>query len=100
MVGLRDCWTQNYDDTPRPVWNPDVPSPIDFREGWKPFMTERSYDNAFKQQWELFIRHVVADEPFKWDLLEGAKGVQLAEVGLTSWSERRWLDLPELPRLA
>jgi predicted dehydrogenase len=99
VVGLRDCWIQSYDDTPRPVWNPDVPSPIDFREGWEPYMADESFDNAFKQQWELFIRHVVADEPFRWDLLEGAKGVQLAEVGLESWSERKWLDLPELPRL-
>ncbi len=99
VVGLRDCWVQSYDDTPRPVWNPDVPNPVDFREGWEPYMADESFDNAFKEQWELFIRHVVADEPFRWDLLEGAKGVQLAEVGLESWSKRRWLDLPELPRL-
>jgi predicted dehydrogenase len=99
VVGLRDCWIQDYNDTPRPVWNPDVPSPIDFREGWQPFMADQTFDNAFKQQWELFIRHVVSDEPFRWDLLEGAKGVQLAEVGLKSWSERRWMDLPDLPRI-
>ena len=100
VIGLRDCWIQSYEDTPRPVWNPDVPNPIDFREGWEPFKADESFDNAFKQQWELFIRHVVSDEPFRWDLREGAKGVQLAEVGLESWSERKWLNLPELPRLA
>ena len=36
------------------------------------------------------------DEPFRLDLLEGAKGVQLAELGLESWKERRWLDVPAL----
>jgi len=29
-------------------------------------------------------------------LVEGVKGVQLAELGLKSWSERRWLDVPEI----
>ena len=54
------------------------------------------YDNAFKAQWELFLRHVALDEPFPWTLREGAKGVQLAELGLQSWAERRWLDVGEL----
>ena len=57
---------------------------------------QRAYDNAFKMQWELFLQHVVLDEPFRLDLLEGAKGVQLAELGLQSWAERRWLDVPPL----
>jgi predicted dehydrogenase len=55
-----------------------------------------TYDNAFKVQWELFLRHVVKDEPFPWNLLQGAKGVQLAELGLKSWAERRWVDVPKL----
>ena len=56
----------------------------------------RVYDNAFKVEWELFLRHVVDGGPFRWDLLEGAKGVQLAELGLESWKERRWVDVPAL----
>ena len=36
------------------------------------------------------------DEPFPWDFLEGARGVQLAELGEQSWRERRWIDVPEL----
>ena len=52
--------------------------------------------NAFKAQWELFLRHVFDDSPFPWDLSEGAKGVQLAEKGLESWTERRWVDIPDL----
>ena len=57
---------------------------------------QREYDNAFKVQWELFLRHVVKNEPFPWTLLEGARGVQLAELGLKSWAERRWVDIPKL----
>ena len=96
IVGLRDVWTQHYGNTPRPVWNPDIPQPIDFFDGWQKVPEQETYDNAFKIQWELFLRHVVLDEPFPWDLLEGAKGVQLAELGLQSSDERKWINLPEL----
>ena len=98
VAGLRKCWAQSYAATPRPTWNPDVDSPIDFFDGWTPVEDGRSYDNAFKAQWELFLRHVVKDEPFPWTLLEGAKGVQLAELGLESWRERRWVTVPPLER--
>ena len=96
VAGLRECWVQPYGATPKPVWNPDIPQPIDFYEGWTRVPEQRDYDNAFKTQWELFLRHVVTDAPFRYGLLEGAKGVQLAELGLQSWEERRWLDVPEL----
>jgi len=96
VAGLRDCVVQHVANTPRPVWNPDVPSPIDYRAGWTPVPETQVYDNAFKAQWELFLRHVVLDEPFRWGLREGAKGVQLAELGLDSWAKRAWLDVPEL----
>ena len=82
--------------TPRPVWNPDVDNPINFWDGWTKMPNQRTYDNAFKVQWELFLRHVVKNEPFPWTLLEGAKGVQLAEKGTESWHARRWVDVPEL----
>ncbi len=96
IVGLRDVWTQHYGNTPRPVWNPDIAQPIDFFGGWQKVPEQETYDNAFKIQWELFLRHVVLDEPFRWNLLEGAKGVQLAELGLVSSDKRAWVDLPEL----
>jgi len=98
VAGLRDCLVQPALATPRPVWNPDIPSPIDFRDGWTRLPDQQTYDNAFKVQWEAFLRHVVRDEPFPWDLREGAKGVQLAEAGMKSWQERRWVDVPDLPR--
>ncbi|TMI88136.1 MAG: Gfo/Idh/MocA family oxidoreductase [Bacteroidetes bacterium] len=96
VAGLRECYAQSYENTPRPVWNPDVPQPINFFDGWKKVGEEENYDNAFKVQWELFLKHVVKDEPFPWDLRDGAKGVQLAEKGIESWSKRCWVDIPEL----
>lgn len=97
VAGLRGCRTQPRVNTPKPVWNPDLPQPIDFFEGWQEVPDSVVFDNAFKAQWELFIRHVVEDAPFPWNLREGAKGVQLVEAGLQSWNERRWVDLGTLP---
>jgi predicted dehydrogenase len=96
VAGLRDCWIQSDAATPRPVWNPDVPSPIDYRDGWTRMPDNVAYDNAFKAQWELFLRHVVLDGPFRWDLREGAKGVQLAELGIESWKQRAWVNVPAI----
>ena len=96
VAGLRECWIQPGGATPRPVWNPDIPQAIDFFSGWQKVPEQRAYDNAFKVQWELFLRHVALDEPFRWSLLEGAKGVQLAEKGLESSRTRAWVDVPEL----
>jgi len=93
VVGLRKCWVQPAAATPRPVWNPDIDQPIDFYAGWQEVPDATEYDNAFKIQWEQFIRHVALDEPFPWDLREGAKGVELAEAGLQSWKERRWVSM-------
>jgi predicted dehydrogenase len=96
VAGLTDCVIQPRTATPKPVWNPDVPKTIDFFTTWQEVPSNVAYDNAFKVEWELFLRHVVTGGPFRWNLLEGAKGVQLAELGLQSWRERRWVDVPGL----
>jgi predicted dehydrogenase len=96
LAGLRECYIQHYGNTPRPVWNPDIAQPINFFESWAKVPEQEQYDNAFKVQWELFLKHVVKDEPFPWDLRDGAKGVQLAEKGIESWGKRCWVDIPEL----
>ena len=93
VAGLTDCWTQARVNTPKPVWNPDVPQTIDFFDTWQKVPNNRVYENAFKVEWELFIRHLFDNTPFQWNLFEGAKGVQLAELGLQSWAERRWVDV-------
>lgn len=96
VAGLREVVTQHYGQTPKPVWNPDIPQPIDFYAGWTKVPDTFPADNAFKAQWELFLKAVHTGEPFPWDLTAGAKGVQLAELGLQSWAERRWVDVPAL----
>jgi predicted dehydrogenase len=96
VAGLRDCKAQALAATPRCVWNPDIDSPIKYKDGWTRVPDQGPYDNAFKVQWELFLKHVVTGSPFPWSLHEGAKGVQLAELGLASWSQRKWLDVPAL----
>ena len=86
VAGLHRCFTQHRINTPRPVWNPDQPQTMTFSEQWDEVPDNMIYENGFKLQWEDFIRHVV----------EGAKGVQLAELGHRSWAERRWIDVPAL----
>jgi predicted dehydrogenase len=96
VAGLREAWVQSISETPKPVWNPDIPQPINFFAGWQQVPETTNYDNAFKIQWELFLRHVALDEPFRWTVREGAKGVQLAEAGIKSWKERKWVDVGTL----
>jgi len=96
VAGLRECRTQHYGNTPKPVWNPDIENPINFHEGWSKVPEQEVFDNAFKAEWELFLKHVVIDEPFRWNLLEGAKGVQLAEKGLESWAKKAWVTIPKI----
>lgn len=96
VAGLRECYIQHYGNTPKPVWNPDITQPINFFEGWSKVPEQEVYENAFKVQWELFLKHVVKDEPFPWDLYEGVKGVQLAEKGIESWEKKCWEDIPDL----
>jgi predicted dehydrogenase len=96
VAGLRHCWIQPYGGTPRPVWNPDIEQAIDFFDGWQKVPEQTTYENAFKVQWEMFLVHLVRGGEFPWNLLEGAKGVQLAEKGMESWQKRCWVDVPPL----
>ena len=97
VAGLQKCWTQARVNTPKPVWNPDIPQPIDFFKSWDEVPDNQAYPNGFRAQWELFLRYLAGEtSSFPWDLEAGARGVQLAEAGLQSWRERRWIDLPAL----
>ncbi|WP_445678931.1 Gfo/Idh/MocA family protein [Radicibacter daui] len=96
VAGLTKCWTQHRVNTPKPVWNPDQPQTIDFMNTWDEVPDNWPSENGFKAQWEMFLRHIAEDGPWPYGLMEGAKGVQLAELGLKSWAERRWLDVPSL----
>ena len=96
VAGLRDCFVQHESVTPRPTWNPDVAGTVDYKDGWTKVPDREVLENAFKTQWQMFLRHVVKDEPWQYDLLEGAKGLQLAEKAMESWEKRCWVDLPPL----
>jgi len=96
VAGLQQVRIQPRMATPRPIWNPDLKQAVDFYADWQLLPDTDTYDNAFKVQWEAFIRHVVDGEPYAWDLLEGAKGVQLVACATRSWEERRWIDVPSL----
>jgi predicted dehydrogenase len=96
VAGLRRCWVQAAAATPRPVWNPDVATTCDYRADWQLLPEAAHVENAFKAQWVRFLRHVASDEPFPWNLLAGARGVQLAELGVQSWRTRAWVVVPAL----
>jgi len=96
VAGLTRCLIQPRGATPKPVWNPDEPQAMNFLAQWQEVPDNEPYPNGFRAQWERFIRHVAEDAPFAWDLLAGARGVQLAELAMKSWAERRWVDIPEL----
>ncbi|MET7376827.1 Gfo/Idh/MocA family protein [Micromonospora arida] len=96
IAGLRNCRVQHRALTPKPVWNPDLPATEDFRAQWAEVPDNEEFDNGFKVQWEAYLRHVAAGEPFRWDFLAGARGVQLAELGLRSAREGGRIEVPEL----
>lgn len=96
VAGLREVWIQPHSATPRPTWNPDIDNPFNFHDHWMQIPKQQDHDNAFKIQWELYLRHLVKDEPFRWNLLEAAKGVQLAELGYQASEKRRWVEVPDL----
>jgi predicted dehydrogenase len=96
IAGLRTCKVQSRVTTPRALWNPDVPNPLDFHADWQEVPDNGPFENAFKHQWELFLQHVACDTPFPWDLLAGARGVQLASLAHRSWQQRRWIAVPDL----
>jgi predicted dehydrogenase len=97
VAGLREVVAQTRAETPRAIWNPDIESGLDYRSKWAAVESNGSPEkNAFRAQWEHFLRHVACDEPFPWDFVEGAKGIQLAELALESARTRRWVDVPPI----
>lgn len=96
VAGLHSCVSQQRVNTPKPVWNPDEAQTMNFMEDWEEVPDNMVFDNGFKVQWEQFLRHLAEDAPWNYTLIEGAKGVQLAELGYQSWKERRWIDVPAI----
>ncbi|MGV9327796.1 Gfo/Idh/MocA family protein [Streptosporangium sandarakinum] len=93
VAGLRNCRIQHRAATPRPVWNPDLPVTARFRDEWQEVPDNAEFDNGFKTQWEMFVRHVLEDAPFPHDFASGARGVRVAELALRSSAEGRRLTV-------
>jgi predicted dehydrogenase len=55
VSGLRDCAVQHRVSTPLPVWNPDLPDPIEYQALWSDVPDNMAFDNGFKVEWELFL---------------------------------------------
>jgi len=78
VAGLRRCLVQPREQTPKPVWNPDIPQPIDFFEGWQevPTPATTTLQGAVGAVSQARRRR----RRLPLGLLQGAKGVQLAEL--------------------
>jgi predicted dehydrogenase len=96
VAGFNHCWIQPRLATPKAQWSLDVASPVDFYADWQRIPETKPYVNAFRLQWELFLRHVVEGAPFPWTLFKAAAGVQLAELSVESWRSGGWVDVPKI----
>ena len=65
VAGLRNCAVQHKVSTPMPVWNPDLPDPLDYQAMWTDVPDNAEFDNGFKAQWEQFLRAAAAGVPFR-----------------------------------
>jgi len=96
VCGMHRCFVQPLVTTPRPFFDPEHSRGGNFDGDWHEMPTLDPFKNSYREGWELFLRHVAEDAPFPSPLLEGAKGVQLAEACHQSHRERRWIELAAL----
>ena len=96
VAGLFNCRAQQRGHTPKPVWNPDLPTTEKFRDQWMDVPANAELPNGFRAQWEEFLADVVNDRPHRFDLMSAARGVQLAELGLKSSAEGRRIAIEDL----
>ena len=96
VAGLRRCTYQALAATPRPVWNPDLAETDSFRSQWTEVPSDPGVDNAFKVQWEEFLRDALAGRPHRYDLVSAARGVQLAQLCMQASAEGRRILIPEI----
>jgi len=96
VAGLFGCRIQPRAQTPKPVWNPDIPTDQDFRAQWEQIPDIEEYPNGFRAQWEQFLRDVHAGRPHGYDLAAGVRGLRLVEAGLQSSAEGRRVEIGQL----
>ena len=95
VAGLRECLVQSRAATPTPVWNPDLPDPIDHLSLWTPAPVQE-LENGFKAQWQEYLADVANQRRHRFDLLSGARGVQLATLALQSSAGGCRVEVPEI----
>lgn len=96
VAGLFECRIQPNVRTPKPVWNPDLPTDLDFRAQWAPVPDNQEFPNGFRAQWEDYLRDVDAGRPHRYDMLSGARGLHLVEAALQSSAEGRRVELERI----
>ncbi len=96
VCGLHRCFLQPLAATPRPFFDAERPQTAVFDDEWQEMPTLDPFKNSYREGWDLFLRHVAEGGPFPSPLIEGAKGVQLAEACHRSHRERRWIALDKL----
>ncbi|TCP47870.1 putative dehydrogenase [Tamaricihabitans halophyticus] len=94
VAGLFGCRIQPRVRTPKPVWNPDLPTTENFREQWDEVPDNQEFGNGFRAQWERFLLDVHHGRPHPYDLAAGVRGLRLADAGLASSTAGRRVELP------
>jgi len=95
VAGLFGCRVQHRMQTPKPVWNPDLPTEEDFRGQWEQVPDLDELRNGFRAQWEQYLLDVHAGRKHAYDFAAGVRGLQLVEAGLRSSAEGRTVPLGE-----
>jgi predicted dehydrogenase len=93
VAGLFGCRIQHRVRTPKPVWNPDLPTEDDFRAQWEQVPDNAEFGNGFRAQWEQFLADVDAGRQHRYDLAAGVRGLQLVDAGLRSSGEGRRVEI-------
>ena len=93
VAGLFGCRVQPRVRTPKPVWNPDLPTTEDFRAQWDEVPDNQEFGNGFRAQWEQYLLDVHHGRPHPYDFAAGVRGLQLVDAGLQSSTEGRRVAL-------
>lgn len=95
VAGLFGCKVQHRVQTPKPVWNPDLPTDQDFPSQWHQIPDNTEFGNGFRAQWEQFLTDVDAGREHPYDLAAGVRGLQLVDAGLQSSGEGRRVEIEQ-----
>jgi predicted dehydrogenase len=93
VAGLFGCRVQPRVRTPKPVWNPDLPTTEDFRAQWDEVPDNQEFGNGFRAQWEQYLLDVHHGRRHPYDFEAGVRGLQLVDAGLASSAQGRRVEM-------